>query len=454
MEKQSLNQTKSNSLTRKNAKEETPMMSKAPTTKTTTTKYGQRIIANGVTVSNNTYETGLNNNDIIIGKPGSGKTGGYISYNLASPYGSYVVSDTKGLLFKRFGKYLTKLGYNVKVLDFVRPERSCAYNPLQYIRRNRDGSVREQDIKKIASIIMPTLDAKDPFWEKAATRYICMVMGYVLETKRPEQANMVEVIRSHHRFATEEGEMELKCYAKMHPESFAARKYNEIKGTANAEKTWACILEFANEALDPFGYNDFNPIFGKPDDVDIASVGKEKTVIFLNCSDNDPAFHVFSNIFNTQALQVLIEQADDSENGKLDVPVRIIFDDFAAGPKVEELDNMMSIIRSREISVSLIIQSMTQLKTKYEENVCNTIISNCDHLMYLSGNDMATAEYLSKHMNVPAKKILDLPADKTILITAGEEPVIKDKLKPYSLELMTQIDSVLEEQPGKQTIKS
>ena len=394
-------------------------------------------------MSNNTFETGLNNNDIIIGKPGSGKTGGYISYNLANPYGSFVVSDTKGLLFKRFGSYLTKLGYNVKVLDFVHPERSCAYNPLKYIRRHSDGSYVEQDIKKVASIIKPVLDSHDPFWDQAAIRYICMLIGYVLDTEDEDNVNMVSVVRAHQLFQSGEGELEFKQFSRMNPDSFTARKYNELKGVGAADRTWACIVEFASVALDPFGYKEFEPIFGRPDDVDIAALGKEKTVIFLNCSDNDSSFHVLSNIFNTQALQTLIELADNNDNGKLDVPVRIIFDDFAAGPKVSELDNMMSIIRSREISVSLIIQSITQLMTKYEENVCNTIIANCDHIMYLSGNDMVTAEYLAKHMNVPPKKILDLPASKTILITAGEEPVITDKLKPYSAELLSKIDSVV-----------
>lgn len=415
-------------------------------------KFGKRIIANGVTVSNNTYETGLNNNDIIIGKPGSGKTGGYISYNLANPYGSFVVSDTKGLLFKRFGSYLTNLGYKVKVLDFVRPERSCAYNPLRYIRRHSDGTFVEQDIKKLASIIKPSLDSRDPFWDQAAIRYICMLIGYVLETEDENGANMVSVVRAHQRFHSGEGELEIKQYARMNPESFSARKYNELKSVATAEKTWACIVEFASVALDPFGYKEFASIFGRDDDVDIASIGREKTVIFLNCSDNDPSFHVLSNIFNTQALQTLIEQADNNDNGKLQVPVRIIFDDFAAGPKINELDNMMSIIRSREISVSLIIQSITQLKTKYEDNICNTIIANCDHIMYLAGNDIATAEYLAKHMNVPPKKILDLPADKTILITAGAEPVITDKLKPYSTELLKKIETVVKTKSDKDKV--
>ena len=412
-------------------------------------RFGKRIIANGVTVSNNTYETGLNNNDIIIGKPGSGKTGGYISYNLASPNGSFVVSDTKGLLFKRFSGYLTNLGYNVKVLDFVRPERSCAYNPLKYIRRHSDGSFYEQDIKKGATIINPALDKHEPFWDQAATRYICMLIGYVLETEEGDNANMTAVVKVHQRFHQGEGELEFKQYARMNPGSFAARKYNELKSVSNAERTWACIIEFASVALDPFGYKDFEPIFGKPDDVDIDCLGREKTVVFLNCSDNDPSFHVLCNIFNTQTLQTLIEQADKNEDGKLKVPVRIIFDDFAAGPKISELDNMMSIIRSREISVSLIVQSITQIKTKYEENICNTIIANCDHIIYLAGNDIATAEYLSKHMNVPLKRILDLPIDKTIVITAGEEPVIRDKLKPYSAELLAKLEGVMNSKSDK-----
>ncbi len=128
--------------------------------------YGTRILAEGITVSNDTKETGLNNNDLIIGSSGSGKTGGYVIPNIKNIMGSLVVSDTKGQLERLFKDELIAKGYNVKTLDLVDPLRSCGYNPLDGIRKYKDGKYREQDILSLANTIMPTLDGKEPFGKR------------------------------------------------------------------------------------------------------------------------------------------------------------------------------------------------------------------------------------------------------------------------------------------------
>lgn len=157
-----------------------------------------RYLADGIAVSNDTRKTGLNNNDMIIGSSGSGKTGGYVIPNLQNITGSMVVSDTKGQLHRMFSDELKAKGYSVYTLDFVDPLSSCGYNPLSGIRRYDNGKYCEQDIISLATTIMPTLDKEEPFWEMAAAGYIAFLIAFCLETLVPEEQNMISVCKLHH----------------------------------------------------------------------------------------------------------------------------------------------------------------------------------------------------------------------------------------------------------------
>ncbi len=394
--------------------------------------WGSRVFAKGVSVSNDTYATGLNLNDLIVGGSGSGKTGTYIYNNLLNPCdSSLIVSDTKGLLCWMFAERLKAQGYKVKVLDFVNPENSVGYNPLAYIRRKENGDFFDRDIKKLGGLLMPVLDSKEPFWEKSAVRYICMLIGYILETNCKEEQNMSFVAEMHREFIEGTGRRALEIHADRNRSSYSAKRFSETVGSSRADKMWSSIMEFANEALEPFEYDDFDGIFNSEDTIDIEAIGREKTVIFVNSSDSDSSFHVLSNIFFAQAMQILINEADKNPDGRLEVPCRLIMDDFAAGPAIDDFENIISIIRSRDISVSIIIQSISQLTSRYSESDAKTIMNNCDHILYLSGHDFDTASFIANHLNKPVYNVLELPVDQAVLIEQGRRARYVDKLEPY-----------------------
>ena len=395
---------------------------------------GERIFAPGVSISNDTRQTGLNNNDLIIGGSGSGKTGGYIYNLLLNPHGSMIVSDTKGLLHRIFAERLEKQGYQVHVLDFVNPSKSVAYNPLSYIRRNEFGEPNEADIAKLASIIMPKLDSDEPFWEMAASRYIGILIGYVLEEEILEEQTMAAVCRAHRKLRSNEGKRAFEYWADLNPNCFAARKYNQMMQSMQAEKMWNSIMEFVNQGLDMFDYREYAPIWDEVDSIDIARMGHEKTVLFLNSSDNDKSMHLMCDLFNTQAMQVLLAEADRTEDGRLPIPCRLILDDFAAAARIEDFDNLISIIRSREISVSIIIQSLSQLNHMYSEYRANTILNNCAHVLYLSGKDRDTMQYVADYLNQTVHTVLKLPRDKAVFIEEGTQARVVSKLIPYNSE--------------------
>lgn len=391
-----------------------------------------RILADGVEISNDTRLTGLNNNDMIIGSSGSGKTGGYVIPNIQNISGSMVVSDTKGSLCRMFRDELIRKGFAVYTLDLVDPLNSCGYDPLNGIRRYKSGRYREQDVLTLANTIMPELDSHEPFWEKAAAAYLTFLIAYCLETLDPEEQNMISVCRLHQAFIRPDGDLSFQQWSVNNPDTFAAKKFNEIRSSSNADKMWCSIMEFANRALEPFEFEEAKHIFTSKDRFDIRSLGREKTVLFINVSDTDRTFDQLVNIFYTQALQLLCTEADSSPGGKLTVPVRIIMDDFAASARIPDFDKIISVIRSRDISVSLVLQSMTQLESMYSHAQALTITNNCDHLLYLGSQDLETANFIGFHANRSPEAVLCLSRDQAILLTNGERAKIVKKIRPYS----------------------
>ena len=391
-----------------------------------------RDLAYGVRVSNDTRVTGLNNNDLIIGSSGSGKTGGYVIPAIQNITGSLVVTDTKGQLARHFTEQLKDKGYKVYTIDFVNPLNSYGYNPIKGIRRYADGRYREQDVLTLANTIVPIMDINEPFWEKAAAGYIAFLIAYCLEALNPEEQNMISVCELHSAFTQPNGRASFELWLSDNPDSFATKKFRQIRGTLISEKMWGSINEFVNRALEPFTFAEASTIFSNPDSFDISVLGKEQTVLFLNISDTDRTFDQLVNILYTQTLQVLCSNADANPSGALEVPVRIIMDDFASSARIPDFDKVISVIRSREISVSLILQSLTQLESMYSSAESTTIINNCDHLLYLGCQDTETARFIGCKAYKTPEAVLCTPRDKAIILTNGEKAKTVDKIKPYS----------------------
>lgn len=395
-------------------------------------RYGRRILASDIEVSNDTRISGCNNNDIICGNSGSGKTGGYVIPNIQNIDSSMVVSDTKGQLARRFKRELERKGYGVYILDLVNPMHSCGYNPMAFIRRYPDGSYREQDIISLARLICPMNQHEEPIWDLSAASYIAFLIDYCLETEPEENRNLVRVGELHRQFSQPNGDIQFLEWIEENPESFAAKKYYEIMANRTADKMFASILGFVNVSLESCFFREAQNIFAERESFDIRELGRKKTVLFLNVSDTDRAFDQIVNIFYSQALQILCAEADANPDGRLTVPVRMIMDDFAASAVIPNFDKIISVIRSRDIYVSLIIQSLSQLESMYTPAVSRTILNNCDHILYLGSQDIDTAGYIAARASRTPEAILSMPRDKAYLITAGDRARLVDKIRPYS----------------------
>ena len=389
-----------------------------------------RILAKGVTASNDTWATGLNNNDLLIGPSGGGKTRGYVIPNILHAQDSLIVTDTKGNLCRLYGGYLRERGYTVMHLDFTDTANTpWGYNPLDYIREcrdpdaNREGDCyNEQDVKKVAQAICPCLNPKEPFWDQAAQMYLEAILFFVLNQLPDGQHDLYEA----YTFLTKMGSVEMKNIIEeernTHPRSAFARKIGMISQNEKADRMDASIKGILAQHLDVVAYPGMRRMFRMKRQVDLGSFLREKTALFLSVSDSDRSQDGLVNLFYAQALQYLMNAADKQPDSRLPIPVRFILDDFSTNTLIPDFDKIISVIRSREIYVSLVVQSLSQLEGLYDRARAQTIINNCDTCLYLGGADVPTAEYFAKKLNRLTSTVLDLPLDSMFLFTRGEKP--------------------------------
>lgn len=392
---------------------------------------GIRILAKDIQVSNDTRKTRLNNNDIIIGASGSGKSSGYVVPNIRQYSESMIIADTKGILYGKLHKELRRHGYRVRLLDFVNLDRSGCYNPLDYIGVNRKtGCCREQDVLSIANILITTQLKKDPFWEDSARMVLTSLIAFVKEALPKREQNMVSVANlAKLIYDGTAGEDIFNQLEKENPDSFAVRKFKGYRDLMHAgDRTWACVTQFLSVALKVFDFREAEMLLGGNTTFRMEQLGQKKMALFVNVSDTDRSFDRLLNVFYTQAIQQLCREADANPDGRLKVPVRIILDDFATNVVIPDFDKIISVIRSRELSVSVILQSISQLETLYTRAQAMTILNGCDHMLYLGGQDIDTADYISIKANKPIEHILNMGLDDAYLFERGAKPRKVEKL--------------------------
>lgn len=397
-----------------------------------------RILAADQSVSNNTRQTGLNNNDLIIGPSGAGKTRGYVKPNILQCSGSMVITDTKGALCAEVGPALRKRGYRLVELNLADCGNSpYGYDPLNGLRLRRGGRCPEKEILTLAAGLVPVENPREPYWEQMARVCLESIIAYVLEALPAKEHSLTSVVRlagelgRRGRYKKLMEELEV-----MDPDSFALSRYRIFRSVEDADRTAACICSFLDARLAPFGFHGADRLFQNRRKIDIRELGKKKTAVFLTISDTDDSLYRLADIFYTQALHTLCGLADKSPGHRLEVPVRFYLDDFASNVVIPGFDRIISVIRSREISVSVIIQSLSQLESLYGQAKAMTIVNNCDNLLCLgSGRDLETAGYISRQADKPVSAILNTPVDEAWLLTRGTmaRQVRKFDLKTHPL---------------------
>lgn len=380
---------------------------------------GVQILGEGLAVSMNDIQTKLNNNILLIGSPGSGKTS-LIKANLREATGSYIVSDPKAQLYKEFGGYLREKGYRVLCLEFknINKKTSAHFNPFHYIKN-------EEDVLRMSSILSSECESKkDPFWDMAAALlYTSLIacLSFEFEESMRNIRNFISMINmAETRDADTKTELDnlFEKVAENNPESFAYRQYKRFR--CMPTRTYQSVLITAQSKLaflDSPAINEMTSF----DEVDLEKVGQEPTAIFVSVSDTDRSLDCLANIFFTTAIQEVVRCADEKcRGGRLPIPVRFILDDFATNFKIEEFPRIITSIRSRNISSWVIVQSKSQLEKLYGDDDA-TIIAGCDHVVYQGGNDLNSAKYIAERTNLPLARVLGMKVGESIVIERGTE---------------------------------
>ena len=330
-----------------------------------------------------------NVNILVVGGSGSGKSASYSIPNAYQLLGSYVFTDPKGELYDRTAGYLKSKGYEIKVLNLVRPQYSDGYNPLMHVSSQIDVDVIANTIVKGQK----TGDGgSDPFWDDSAEMLLKALIYYLMATRPEEEQNLAscaELVRA----ANTNGGSNLltELINKLPLEHPARMNYKSIE--IAPEKTYSSILSTLQSKLGKFDSKEIAELTST-DTINFEEIGNKKTAVYVISSDTHTAYDFLLTIFFSQMIQQLYNYADDN-GGALKVPTYFILDEFANIGKIPDFDKKISTSRSRKISFSVILQNLDQLEAVYEKSY-ETIIGNCDTHVFLGSNSYKTVEYFSK----------------------------------------------------------
>ena len=403
------------------------------------------ILGEGIAYTTDSNITGLNNNVIVCGSSGCGKTLSVIEPRLINTYNpSLVVTVTKRRIVDKDTDVFTERGYNVLDLNFSDPvHSSAAYDPLAYIKSAESCA----DISFLAQSIVKAnhrhQSNADPYWDEAATSLLSALIAYVLIIEdKPSFADVLKlndtlnIIESGSRIETTL-DSKFELLAKLDPHSFAVSCWNSFK--VLPVKTASCVYGTLNTTLDNVFSADIRRMIARKKKIDFEKLASEKTILFVTSSTVNPAINTLVNMFYSQMFKQLFEFSDKIPSGKLPLPVSILCDDFATGSQILNFPEYISIMREKQISVCLLLQSESQLEHMYGYDSSITIQNNCDTDLYLGGMDLRTCRNVSQRLNSPLDEILYMPLGQEIIFRRGSRPIITQRYNILENETFKEI---------------
>ena len=376
-------------------------------------KYAQRnresnkLLTQNVRIGLNGRKHRRNLNVLVCGGSGAGKTRFYCKPNIMQGNTSYVILDPKGEILRDTGKLLESKGYEIKVLDLINMEKSHCYNPFVYIHSDNDVQKLVNNLFK--STTPKGAQSQDPFWDTAASMLLKALIFYLKYEAPEDEQNfpmVMEMLRAGEVREDDEDyispldnlfyDLELK-----EPEHIAVRFYNNYK--KGAGKTLKSIQITLAARLEKFDLQSLAALTAT-DELDLQSLGEKKVALFALIPDNDTSFNFIVSMLYTQLFQQLFYIADREYKGSLPMHCHFVMDEFANVSLPDDFDKILSVMRSRGVSVSIILQNMAQLKVLFEKQ-WESIVGNCDTFLYLGGNEQSTHKYVSELLG---KETIDL----------------------------------------------
>ncbi len=362
-------------------------------------KSKNMIMTDEISLSMDTRKTGRNNNVVVIGATGTGKTTAVIGPNLMQANCSYVITDPSGEVLENFGIFLESEGYEVRVFNLNDMAHSDRYNPLRYIRSP------EGVLTLINTVIQNTSPkgntGNDPFWEKAETALLKALCFYVLSIKDKSYHNFSTIMKLLNMAKGPEGkpsalDVLFEEFSTEHPNHLASISYG-VYLTTSGTRTAQSIVISCQARLQAFDLPGIR-FLTDDDTLDLESIGNKKVALFCITPTGDTTFNYLVGILYTQLFETLYHHAETNcEDRRLTYHVRFLLDEFANTGRIPDFTQKLATMRKYEISCTIIIQTLSQLKALYRDD-WETIIGNCDSMIFLGSTDNTTVEYISKSL--------------------------------------------------------
>ncbi len=362
-------------------------------------KSENKLLTQNVAIGLNAKKHRRNLNTLVIGGSGAGKTRFFCKPNLMQCCrNSYFVLDPKGEIVRDVGELLSQKEYEVRVLDLISMEKSHCYNPFVYLQS-------DNDIQRLVTNLFKATTPKgsqsnDPFWDTSASMLLSALV-YYLHYEAPEDEQNFAMVMEMLRAAAIENEEDPRptpldyLFADLEmdrPDHIALKYYRSYH--AGSAKTLKSIQITLAARLEKFNLESLAALTCT-DELDLASMGEKKVALFAIIPDNDSSFNFLVSILYTQLFQQLFFSADHIHGGALPIPVHFLMDEFANVSLPDDFDKILSVMRSRGVSVSIILQNLAQLKALFEKQ-WESIVGNCDEFLYLGGNEQSTHKYVSE----------------------------------------------------------
>ena len=361
-------------------------------------KSNNKLMTQNVCIGLNAKKHRRNLNTLVCGGSGAGKTRFFCKPNLMQCNTSFVILDPKGEILRDTGNLLKEKGYEIKVLDLITMERSYCYNPFVYL--NNDNDVQKLVTNLFKSTAPKGSQTNDPFWDTSASMLLSALIFY-LHYEAPEDEQNFAMVMEMLRAASIEDEEDPRpspldeLFSELelsNPEHIALKYYRSYH--SGSAKTLKSIQITLAARLEKFNLESLASLT-LTDEMELPSLGEKKVALFALIPDNDTSFNFLVSILYTQLFQQLFYAADHIHKGSLPVPVHFLMDEFANVSLPDDFDKILSVMRSRGVSVSIILQNLAQLKALFEKQ-WESIVGNCDEFLYLGGNEQSTHKYVSE----------------------------------------------------------
>lgn len=403
-------------------------------------------LGQGAIFSTNSKENGVNNNELIIGGTQTGKTTSVVEPKLLyAQYSSYVIPLVKRTLIQKYEKSLRNKGYLVWDLNITNAYQSdIGVDLFDYIQS-------DEDYYWLAKQLVGNMTIEE-FWNNTAINVLTAEMVF-LKCKLG-RVQLLDLLMFHNSIELDTSKSFLKTSVddvfkdmmNQYPDNFYLSNWKMIY--ENAPKTAACIFSNVSNCLKELANENIIELANKNKRIQIDQMGDIRTVLFITTSPVDVQTTQFMNILYTLLFKTLFKKAQSLVRFRLNVPIQIVCDDFACGSKIPDIERYISIFSSTGIGVTLLLQSISQLNSMYNENAANTILNNCDTVCYTGGMDVSSCQLISRFSNRPFEEILNLSLGNIIIIRRGGYTFFTKRYAIYETtaykEMMQQTDQILE----------